>query len=202
MNIFFDLDGTLIDSRLRLYNLFQELVPQSKFSFNEYWQLKRDNINHAKILNQCFNFQDDEIDLFESVWMKLIEGEELLKLDKPFDGVSRYLISLKSKGFNLFLVTARQFKVSVLQQITNFGWLNIFKNVLVTEQKYNKADLIKPYLQLDYESWIVGDTDQDILVGKELHINTVAVLSGFLSENSLMEYFPDKIVNSVVDFIP
>ena len=36
MNIFFDLDGTLLDSKERLYYLFQHLVPECKFSFEEY----------------------------------------------------------------------------------------------------------------------------------------------------------------------
>ena len=41
MKIFFDLDGTLINSKMRLYSLFQELVSASNLSFDEYWNLKK-----------------------------------------------------------------------------------------------------------------------------------------------------------------
>ena len=56
MKIFFDLDGTLINSKIRLYSLFQELVPVSNFSFDEYWDFKQNKINHATILRKKFNF--------------------------------------------------------------------------------------------------------------------------------------------------
>ena len=50
MNLFFDLDGTLLNSRKRLYTLFQDLIPESKLSIDEYWDLKRDKIDHKTIL--------------------------------------------------------------------------------------------------------------------------------------------------------
>ena len=46
MNIFFDLDGTLIDSKLRLYSLFQKLVPESILTYDEYWKYKMNKISH------------------------------------------------------------------------------------------------------------------------------------------------------------
>ena len=47
MKIFFDLDGTLIDSKLRMYNLFQELVPQSNLTFVEYWEYKKNKFSQG-----------------------------------------------------------------------------------------------------------------------------------------------------------
>jgi len=202
MNIFFDLDGTLIDSRQRLYRLFQHLAPQSNFSFDQYWFLKRSQMNHASILKQFFDFNDSEINSFENKWMKLIEDEQYLKFDKPFEGVSDYLKSLKSKGFSLYLVTARQLKRRTLSQIDNFGWSELFQNILVTEQKVTKTSLIKPYLEFGNENWIIGDTGKDIEAGNILMINTIGVLSGFLSEHCLKKYSPNRIVNSVLDFNP
>lgn len=202
MNIYFDLDGTLIDSRLRLYSLFQQLVPQSKFSFEEYWNLKRNKINHATILKQYFNFQENEITLFENSWMNLIEEESFLKLDKPFEGVTEYLMSLKKRGFHLYLVTSRQFKIKVLIQINNFEWTDIFDDILVTQQKTEKTELIKSIIHSNSTGVIVGDTGKDIATGKLLGLKTVAVLSGFLSKKTLSSYNPDIIVDFVTDFRP
>ena len=90
MKIFFDLDGTLIDSKLRLYSLFQELVPQSVLTFNEYWIFKQNKINHAEILREKFHFDESSISKFEHDWMELIETDSFLKYDTPIDGVGVY----------------------------------------------------------------------------------------------------------------
>ena len=46
----------------------------------------------------------------------------------------------------------------------------------------------------------MGDTGEDIRVGKALKIKTCAVLSGFMNEKKLLGYNPDVIRSSVVGF--
>jgi len=196
MNIFFDLDGTLIDSRQRLYQLFQYLVPQSRLTFDDYWNLKRNKINHESILKEYFEIT--EFAYFEKNWLALIEEERYLDIDQPFEGVTQYLSDLKEKEISIYVSTARQSKQGVLYQFQRFGWTNLFDDILVTEQKQNKQDLIQPYLSIyKNENWMVGDTGKDILIGKELGMKTVAVYSGFLSKEVLLEYHPDYILEKV-----
>jgi phosphoglycolate phosphatase len=202
MNIFFDLDGTLIDSKLRLYSLFQKLVPESILTYDEYWKYKMNKISHYVILKQFFKFEETDIKIFETKWMQLIEDDYWLSFDKPFEGITEHLSSLNNSGFNLYLVTARQKKDKVVSQINSFGWTHFFKKILVTEQKYKKSDLIKPNLENSNYNWMVGDTGMDIIEGKRLNMQTVAVLTGFLSEKILNEYNPDKLVSSVLNFNP
>lgn len=202
MKIFFDLDGTLIDSKLRMYSLFQELVPKSNLTFVEYWEYKKNKFSHSMLLNEIFNLDENEIDLFETKWMKLIEVDSSLKFDKPFEGVTEHLIRLKAKGFILYVVTSRQFKEKVYSQLRLFGWENIFHEVLVTEQKNKKEELMKPHLSLCNDNWIIGDTGMDISVGKKLGIKTVAVLSGFQNLAVLSSYKPDYILTNIKEFDP
>ena len=61
MNIIFDFDGTLIDSKERLFKLFSFLVPQSNLDFKAYWELKKQGIGHAEILEKHFNYQSNAI---------------------------------------------------------------------------------------------------------------------------------------------
>jgi phosphoglycolate phosphatase len=199
MNIFFDLDGTLIDSKLRLYKLFQELIPQSNLTYDEYWNLKQNKINHAAILKNYFNSDKKDICLFKQKWMLQIESDEYLQIDRPFAGVTEYLLSLKEKEFELYLVTARQFKDKVLSQLELFGWSEIFNDILVTEQKTNKADLIKSVISNNTIGLIIGDTGEEIQVGKQLSLKTVAVLTGFLNRKSLLPYHPDIIVDKITN---
>jgi len=198
MNIFFDLDGTLIDSRQRLYQLFQSLVPTSELSFDEYWALKRNKISHKEILLSKFNYSNDQYSDFEKKWMSEIELEKWLQLDTPFEGIIDLLIPL-SKNHDLFLVTARQSESIALEQIKSFGWENIFTKILVTQQRQEKHDLIKNAVRITLEDWFIGDTGKDIQTGKLLGIKTAAVLSGFLSKESLIPYQPDIIINTVLD---
>ena len=201
MKIFFDLDGTLIDSRERLHALFQHLVPASDLTFEAYWNYKRNKIDHKKILETKYFYSEQDIVNFQKNWMDKIELSEWLSFDKPFKGITAYLVELK-RQHDLYLVTARQFEKNVLTQLVNFGWINIFTKVLVTAQKTEKIDLINNVLATNSSDWFVGDTGKDIETGKSLGMQTAAVLSGFLNREKIMEYNPDLIINSVTDFKP
>ncbi|KAF2513531.1 HAD family hydrolase [Flavobacterium foetidum] len=196
MKIFFDLDGTLLDSKPRLYHLFQFLVPTSKLTFEEYWKLKKDKIPHKEILIKYFGYKDDEVLKFNTEWMELIESAEWLAYDKLFNGVKTFLEFLKSEN-ELYLVTARQYEDVVINQIENLGLKGIFNDILVTLQKTDKEELIRNRCAMNENDWIVGDTGKDVETGKNLGIRTCAVLTGFLSNEQLLTYSPDVIVSDV-----
>lgn len=196
MNIFFDLDGTLVDSMPRLYHLFQYLVPQSKLTFEEYWQFKRNKLGHPHILANHFQYSEDQIALFVDNWMANIELQQWIEYDKPFQSVTEYLQTLKDDN-TLIVVTARQFNEIAEQQIKRFGWQLLFDKILVTNQQKEKAELIIENFKVSPQDWFIGDTGKDIQTGKALGINTAAVLSGFLSKEHLKQYNPDLIVEDV-----
>jgi phosphoglycolate phosphatase len=201
MKIFFDLDGTLIDSKERLYRLFQHLVPASTLTFDEYWDKKKNKIDHSKILKNNFSFSEEDITRFQKNWMEQIELPKWLAFDKPFEGVTEYLVDLK-KQHDLYLVTARQFENRVFMQLADYGWTDIFVKVFVTAQKMEKVDLVKNAVITDTTDWFVGDTGKDIEAGKSLGLQTAAVLSGFLNREKLIEYKPSIIINNIINFNP
>ena len=197
MNIIFDLDGTLIDSRLRLYRLFENLVPNSQLSYEQYWTLKQNKISNEMILSSHLGKSQDEIALFIHQWMALVESPQYLGLDRNFAGIHIALAKLQQQA-NLHVCTARQSRQPVLDQLTRFDLLRFFAQVLVTEQKCDKKSLIVSNItNLSAQDWLVGDTGKDIQAGKLLGIKTCAVLSGFLSRESLEPYEPDLIFDSV-----
>ena len=199
MNLIFDLDGTLIDSRMRLYCLFQKLVPQCNLSFDQYWNFKRNKISNATILSEHFGFDTVHINEFHSEWMGKIEAAEFLALDQNFPAIFETLDRLKLQA-KLYVCTARQSKKPAVDQLDRLGLLPYFEDIMVTEQRLSKAELISRILDLGSEDWIIGDTGLDIQVGQSMGIRTCAVLTGFLSEVSLRAYMPDLIINSAADF--
>jgi phosphoglycolate phosphatase len=196
MRIFFDLDGTLLDSKPRLYSLFQSLVPVSTLTFESYWNYKMNRVSHKELLTKEFNYDDRAFKTFEQNWMLKIESPEWIVLDKPFVGIIEFLKDLKV-NHNIYVVTARQFKNVAIKQLHDLGFDEIFDDILVTSQKREKYDLIKEKIITDSSDWFIGDTGKDIQTGKLLGMRTVGVLSGFLNEEKLKEYNPDLIVEDV-----
>jgi phosphoglycolate phosphatase len=200
INIIFDLDGTLIDSKSRLYHLFQYLVPQSKLSHEDYWTFKQNKVSNETLLLNEFGFDEESTQSFVANWMKYIEAPEFLAYDKSLPKVSETLNRL-SKQATLHICTARQYRQPALDQLDRLGLLSYFNTVMVTEQSKSKDELIaSTVLKLSPNDWIIGDTGKDIQVGHALGIKTCAVLSGFLSEKSLLPYKPNVILQSLNDF--
>jgi phosphoglycolate phosphatase len=198
MKLYFDLDGTLLDSHDRLYHLFQHLIPESRLTFDDYWLFKRRQIDHRLILKEHFGYSEDKIDFFTKKWMEKIESREWLRFDKPFSGVTELLQQL-SKDCNLYIVTARQSETIAAEQIEELGWNKILKDIFVTCQETEKQDLILEHTKPEKEDWFIGDTGKDIQTGKALGIRTIGVLSGFRDRQSLEKYKPDIILDSVLN---
>ncbi len=200
MKIIFDLDGTLIDSKLRLYKLFCYLIPQSTFTFDEYWSYKFEGKSNVNILEEKFGFKKAKLERFNCDWMGLIEQQEYLEYDTLLPGVKDFLISIKKEA-DIYLCTARQFHESTIKQLESLELKDFFVKVLVTQQLRTKSELIfSEVLNLSKEDWLVGDMGKDIIEGKSLGLRTCAVLTGFMVEEKLKQYAPDLILSSVTKF--
>ena len=195
MKILFDLDGTILDSSERLYRLFCELIPDCTFTKEDYWNLKRNKINHKMILEKYFSEYD--FNEFNTKWLKLIEDEKYLKSDKLYDFT---IPLLKSINNDIFLITARQSRKNLLEELEWFGIKEYFKDIYVTENKIENVDILRN-LHITSEDILVSDMGKDILAGKEVGIKTVGVSWGFMNEEKLKEYKPDFIVSDYNEII-
>lgn len=202
MKLIFDLDGTLIDARLRLHRLFCHLVPEAGLDFDAYWALKRDKQGHAAILARQLGWDAEAIASFEQAWLACIEGPRWLALDQVLPGIPDALARLGTQA-ELWLCTARQFRAPVLLQLQTLGLLRHFQQVLVTGQQESKEALVRRSApRLDSGDWLIGDTGHDVRTAQALGIRSCAVLSGFLGRKQLLAYVPDLLLDSVADFRP
>lgn len=198
MKILIDLDGTLLNSRERVYFLFKTLVPECDLYIDDYWDLKRAKVTHKQILSKRYGYADKQIASFETVWMDLIEEKNWLNKDVLFVGVSEHLHALR-KLADLYLLTARQRPEMVDYQLDRVGLNGFFDGVYVTGGKLRKDDVVTGLL-LTNDDWMIGDTGHDIEVGKRLGMRTASVTNGFLSKESLLPYGPDLILECFTDF--
>lgn len=202
MNIIFDLDGTLICSKNRLHMLFNDIT-NSNLSFEEYWRLKYAGQKNQDILKNKLHYSEYDISIFTNEWMKRIETDHYLKMDMLIDGVKSFIENIKQHN-SLYICTARQSIYQTKCQLSNLGIINYFDNIFITEQKKSKVELLQNCgINFTKNDWIIGDTGHDISTGKNIGIKTCAVLSGFMSLDTLTQYSPDTIVENItkIDFL-
>lgn len=196
LSLFFDFDGTLVDSRQRQFQLFCDLVPGVLWSFNEYWDIKRAGVSQSEMLKKYFGFNEKFINEVHIDWMNNIEAPNRLSLDAPFEGVSELLDELH-KSHKLYLVTARQNSRLVHEQLREYGWNKCFSDVLVTAQQTSKTELIRKSGHLGGCDVMIGDTGEDITTGLKLGMFTIAVTYGTLNRAVLGRYSPNLLIDSL-----
>ncbi|MBR1604558.1 MAG: HAD hydrolase-like protein [Alphaproteobacteria bacterium] len=196
--IYLDFDGTLINSQGRLYRLFKELCPECDLSEEEYNNLKRTRISQKKLLQDRYGYSDEQAEAFHQVWMEKIEEKDRIETDFPYDGMTSVLEKL-SKTNDLYLVTHRQRKDLAYSQIEKFGWSKFFKELLITEGKMSKVDIIRSITEPLPCDVLIGDTGEDIKCAHELGIHSIAVCWGILNKEILSEYQPDFIAERIED---
>lgn len=198
MNILFDLDGTLVDARRRLYDLFIDLTFRDAISYDHYWDLKRSSKDHAWILKGELGKSNEFIKKFGTDWMDRIESDHYLAFDTLFEQTMAVLSGLRDRH-QLYVVTSRQSRVRAVSQLKRLGIHDYFAAILVTEQAAGKVEMIRA-TGLDEDpgnAVIIGDTGVDISAAHELGMASIAVLSGFRNRESLLKYRPDYIVDGI-----
>lgn len=198
-NIFFDFDGTLVNSQVRLYNLFCSLCPECEFSYEEYWDIKRNHITQYDFLKDYCHYDDAKIESFRKKWFESVEDDTRMSEDFLVEGMLDVIEKLFKK-YNLYLITHRQKEELVIQELTTFGINNFFKRILVTKQKISKSELIKQHVSVSANDFVIGDTGEDIKTAQELGIKSIATTWGVMNKSVLEKYKPDLIVDTVDAF--
>lgn len=194
--IFFDLDGTLLDCTDRLYYLFLDILSNPQISKQQYWKLRRNDVRQKDIVSKICPEYDYE--QFRYQWITKIETDYYLSLDRKFYFTDNLLS--KISNYNLYLVTARQSKKNLLKELQQLQMDHYFKDILVTEQKKTKYELISN-ISFDRSDFFIGDTYEDIETGKRAGLITIAVSSGFLSKSILETKKPDFIIDQAYDLV-
>lgn len=195
--LFFDIDGTLWDSRERVYKLFRDLAGPC-IPWDEYWVAKRSRTTNGQILEKYCGYDESRIKDFETSWLSMIEAPEYLSLDRPFDFTVPTLEYCSARKHEIYFVTLRQSADAVEQELRDKGLFGFCKECLVSEGTATKVELVRRHgIRVNRNDFFIGDTGIDIIAGKELGASTIAVLSGFRSEWVLRSYKPDYIVKDI-----
>ena len=146
-------------------------------------------------------------DEFLASWLMIIESPEALALDKVQDGAKDCLLSWKSQGIRLTLVTLRKNKFALDEQLRLTGLRQILDDVLVCDHAdggEGKAaavsDFFQDRLSIQNSLWI-GDTEADWQAAQSLGCRVVLLANGLRNEAYLRSLDGAEIKPSIMSLI-
>ena len=173
-----DLDGTLVDCKERQSLLAASLCRAAGFELNieAFWAAKRAGATTASAI--CGQGIDVPLATkLSKLWVKHIESEAWLRMDRLLPGVMSTLHDARELGFRLHLVTARTNERALSRQLR---WLSIapfFDHVEVVcpqEASQQKAKYLAAVAPIVF----IGDSESDAAAANGAQIKFVAVTNG------------------------
>ena len=134
------------------------------------------------------------------MWLAKIEEPFRLAQDYLVDGIKDALCAAKSKH-SLYVITNRQSKKLAVDEVRDLGIIDYFENILVTEQKTSKVDLMKKAVSISPTDVLVGDAVEDISYARRLGIISCVVSWGISSLDQLTSHSPQTIVGNPQELV-
>lgn len=194
-----DLDGPVLDGKLKHYNCYSYIMRLHGFvpkGIAEYWQMKRQRVELIKQLEMVG--AESVCDLFGKLWLELIEQPTYLAMDRLQPGAREKLIQWREQGINLILATLRHNPAGLREQLSKLKLDMIFDHILVCEHLAGgkgKADGVRnlfPNIKTADVLW-VGDTEVDIEAARILECPVWAVSCGIRTEAFLASLLPNYL---------
>lgn len=198
--IFFDFDGTLV-------NTVEGTAASAKYALEQF-SINTDNIeNLGKIfcgppLRESFSkFELSEDDIKSAITVyKKYQAENTIELSKIYGGIKELLENLKNLGKSLNVVTlkSKETTINILKYLDIYKY---FDNVIGMCDEFpnqNKKEMLKYVTdRIDSDKAImIGDRKSDIEAGNYCKIDTLAVLYGMDSYDTLSTANPTFFADS------
>lgn len=186
---FLDLDGTLVDSMRRQHELLLVAMREygyeedtEKVSFQVFADMKREGKN-TKAIAQSVGVDDPRVLTY---WGTHIEDVSWLEKDTFFEDALPFLYRL-SKTYEVQILTARR-NPYVIEWVLNSPLGQYITKVVPVDPKdpiKSKEDYLRTQPLKD--SFLVGDTEVEYTLGKNLQISAYILNRGFRSKAFLEE---------------
>lgn len=209
VQIFFDLDGPILDVSRRHYEVYCHTVSSlggAPLDYISFWTAKREKQSDERIAERS-GIGHAGVQAFRRFKVELIESASFLMLDRIQEGVLERLEALANKH-SLVLVTLRNSRLELDDQLQRLDLSRYFTAILSGRERgaegwQLKTELIRglncPVSRAD---WLIGDTETDVLAGKALGIRTAAVTNGIRTEEFLRQLEPDLVIRAAALFQP
>ena len=194
--IFVDLDGPILDGKLRHYNCYVDIIKKyggAPLDIETYWRDKRNKVKRDILLQES-KFAGSYDDFLDE-WIHNIESPDYLRYDVLKPQVSETLqLWAEQSTKKLVLATMRQNRANLIMQLTQLNVLHLFDEVIdcppfSANPKYSK---LKDFRFT--QALFIGDTEEDVDTAHKLGIPIVGVLNGLRSREHLhADFFVNEI---------
>lgn len=204
MTIFLDLDGPVLDTAERNFQVYrtivQELGYSTKLDVGSFWKIKRAGVSSVDIFSHERPSAEFDPAQFSQHFYAKIEESSWLMLDRIQPGVEKWLHEMNEKS-SLVLVTLRQYRDRLDEQLARLNLRKHFQAILSDSPKAGKGWHTKCRLiarsNFPIQGAIIGDTEVDIRAGKLLGLGTIALSNGIRDGNFLVAEEPDLLLDSL-----
>lgn len=227
--LFCDFDGPIVDVSERYYRTYRlglttlqtnhqenygEPLPLQLLSKNQFWWMKRNRVADTDIAIRS-GVPVDLVDTLLHQVQCVVNHPNLLQWDSLQPGTETAIHQLKRAGIRLVLVTLRHpHQVQAFLQAHDLSQYidEIFGALDIDAAHLNRADqkvallerAIAAQKSQGYQTFptcMIGDTEADIIAGRQAGITTVAVTNGIRSHNYLKRYQPTSIASNLLQAV-
>lgn len=196
----FDLDGTLLDAFQSHYRVYEAVFTGLQLPFDQSAYVQHYSPNWY-LFYQRLGVPKDRWDEADHLWLKHYAHET--PQERP--GASEVLTSIRASHRALGLVTSGD-RSRVVRDLERMSWTALFDVVVcggdVSERKPHPAALHHALAQLGRRpsaAAYVGDTIEDVAMGKAVGVTTIAITGGFSSREALELSGPDLLIESLAE---
>lgn len=197
--VFWDLDGTLIDSEKEVMFCLRKAIEESGVLLTEETPLRVGPTIDVMLRTSYPTITTDQLATIVASFRKIYDYSSF-EHTHPFEGIEDILAA--NKEIRHFIVTNKP-PFPTQRILEKLGWLSYFAALRTpyvenSTQRKTKGTLSKELLcEFDIapsEAVFVGDMAQDIQAGKEANIATIGVLWGTGTEQELTDISSDHLV--------
>ena len=201
--LFFDLDGTLVDSSKGIAESFQHTFDTLKVSQPDLETI-RSFMGPPLISSFEATLPETLVDQAVTIYRQYYHEKGQYKTTL-FPQIVDALESLKNNGFELYVTTSKYEPVA-LQMCQDLEIATYFHGIYGSSpDRVQKADVIQYALSINGiprdQALIIGDTKFDLIGGQTVGIKTMAVTWGFGDLDDLLLYSPDYICHTPLEIL-
>jgi pyrophosphatase PpaX len=198
--LLFDWDGTLVDSAQLGLTAFEQSFAALGMVFDHEIYREVYSPNWYSVY-EALGLPKDKWERADELWTHHY-GEQTAQL---VDGAKQTIAELQQKGYRLGIVSSGNGS-RVAREITNLGLENVFEVIICHEQMENRKphpeglETAMRLLNLSREeSCYIGDSPEDIEMGKRAGLLTVGVRSAYPTSWKLKSSSPDIYIQSLTE---
>ena len=209
--IIFDLDGTLMDTLNDIKDAMNVALKQigynKQFNYEEAKSLVGSGayvMMERAIRFSCGDIKD--LDKLGQTFLPLYK-EYQGRTTRPYEGMIETLKILKSRGYELFILTNKPHHLvdELFDKFFGYDLFSDYQGQIVGEAC--KPDPIFTYKLLNKHNikvsdcLFVGDSNIDVLVGKNVNMDTCLCLYGYGDEETRKDTYPKYKINTPIELL-